>query len=40
MGMRGTGSNDIALKDVFVADAAIAGRRAQGKWHPLFHTIA
>jgi alkylation response protein AidB-like acyl-CoA dehydrogenase len=40
MGMRGTGSHDIELKDVFVADAGIAGRRAQGKWHPLFHTIS
>jgi alkylation response protein AidB-like acyl-CoA dehydrogenase len=39
MGMRGTGSNDVLLKDVFVADGAIAGRRPQGKWHPLFHTI-
>jgi alkylation response protein AidB-like acyl-CoA dehydrogenase len=39
MGMRGTGSHDIELKDVFVADAGIAGRRPQGKWHPLFHTI-
>jgi alkylation response protein AidB-like acyl-CoA dehydrogenase len=40
MGMRGTGSHDIELKDVFVADAAIAGRRPQGKWHPLFHIIS
>jgi alkylation response protein AidB-like acyl-CoA dehydrogenase len=40
MGMRGTGSNDIELKDVFVADAAIAGKRPQGKWHPLFHIIS
>lgn len=40
MGMRGTGSHDIELKEVFVADAGIAGRRAQGKWHPLFHTIS
>lgn len=40
MGMRGTGSHDIELKDVFVADAAIAGRRPQGKWHMLFHTIS
>jgi acyl-CoA dehydrogenase len=37
LGMRGTGSHDIELKDVFVADAAISGRRPQGKWHPLFH---
>ncbi len=40
LGMRGTGSHDIELKDVFVADAAIAGRRPQGKWHPLFHIIS
>jgi acyl-CoA dehydrogenase len=40
MGMRGTGSNDVELKNVFVADAAIAGRRPQGKWHPLFHAIS
>jgi len=40
MGMRGTGSHDVELKDVFVADAAISGRRVQGKWHPLFHTIS
>jgi acyl-CoA dehydrogenase len=40
MGMRGTGSNDVELKDVFVPDAAISGRRPQGKWHPLFHTIS
>lgn len=40
MGMRGTGSNDVELSNVFVADAAIAGRRPQGKWHPLFHAIS
>jgi acyl-CoA dehydrogenase len=40
MGMRGTGSNDVELNDVFVADAAISGRRPQGKWHHLFHTIS
>jgi acyl-CoA dehydrogenase len=40
MGMRGTGSNDVELTNVFVPDAAISGRRAQGKWHPLFHGIS
>lgn len=40
MGMRGTGSHDVELTDVFVADATISGRRPQGKWHPLFHAIS
>lgn len=40
MGMRGTGSNDIVFADVFVADAAISGRRPKGEWHRLFHTIS
>ena len=40
MGMRGTGSHDLELTDVFIADAAIGGKRPQGKWHPLFHIIS
>jgi alkylation response protein AidB-like acyl-CoA dehydrogenase len=40
LGMRGSGSHDTELKNVFVPDAAIAGRRAQGKWHVLFHIIS
>jgi alkylation response protein AidB-like acyl-CoA dehydrogenase len=37
-GMRGTGSNDVILKDVFIPDDAIAARRPVGKWHPMWDT--
>ena len=40
LGMRGTGSNDIVLTDVFVPDAAIMGQRPKGQWHMLFHIIS
>ncbi|WP_171012511.1 MULTISPECIES: acyl-CoA dehydrogenase family protein [unclassified Sphingomonas] len=40
LGMRGTGSHDLVLDGVFLADAAVAGRRPQGKWHMLFHVIS
>jgi alkylation response protein AidB-like acyl-CoA dehydrogenase len=39
LGMRATGSHDITLENVFVPEAAIAGRRPQGKWHHLFHVV-
>jgi alkylation response protein AidB-like acyl-CoA dehydrogenase len=40
MGMRGTGSNDIELTDVFIPDSGISLKRPQGKWHLLFHIIS
>lgn len=40
MGMRGTGSHNIVLTDVFVPDTGIALKRPQGKWHPVFHVIS
>ncbi len=40
LGMRGTGSNDVVLNEVFVPEAAVSGRRPAGPWHPLFHIIS
>jgi alkylation response protein AidB-like acyl-CoA dehydrogenase len=40
MGMRNTASHDVVLDNVVVPDSAVAVRRPQGKWHPLFHLIS
>src|SRR5262249_29253627 len=40
LGMRATASNDVMIDGHVVPDAAVAVRRPQGEWHPLFHLIA
>jgi acyl-CoA dehydrogenase len=39
IGMRGTGSFSIELKDVFVAEESITLRRPGGQWHPSWSVI-
>jgi acyl-CoA dehydrogenase len=39
LGMRGTGSTDVELKDVFIPEAAIGLKRPPGKWHPFMHLV-
>jgi alkylation response protein AidB-like acyl-CoA dehydrogenase len=40
MGMRGSGSNDVVLADVFVPESAVSLRRPRGQWHPFYSVIA
>lgn len=40
MGMRGTGSNTVTLKDVFVPEAAVALARPRGPFHPVFNIVS
>ena len=40
LGMRATGSHDIAIEGHVVPEAAIGAKRPAGQWHPLFHLIA
>jgi alkylation response protein AidB-like acyl-CoA dehydrogenase len=36
LGMRGTGSHDVTIEGLFVADDKIAAKRPAGRWHPIF----
>lgn len=40
MGMKGTGSNSIEFKGVFVPDEKIALIRERGKWHPVWNVVS
>lgn len=40
LGMRGTGSNDVVLENLFIPDSGVALSRKAGEWHPVFQTIA
>lgn len=40
LGMRGTGSHDVVLDDLFIPDAGVAFSRKAGEWHPVFQIIA
>lgn len=39
LGMRGTGSNDVLMNDVFVPEEAVAVKRPVGQWHPMWNVI-
>ena len=39
LGMRGTGSLDVIMKDVFVPEAAVVVRRPADVWHPMWNAI-
>jgi acyl-CoA dehydrogenase len=40
LGMRGSGSNDVVIENLFVPDASVAFSRTAGEWHPVFQIIA
>jgi alkylation response protein AidB-like acyl-CoA dehydrogenase len=40
IGMRGTGSHDIEINNVFLPDTVMQGvKRPAGKWHPFMHAV-
>ncbi|MCZ6806617.1 MAG: acyl-CoA/acyl-ACP dehydrogenase [Deltaproteobacteria bacterium] len=39
LGMRGTGSHDVILEDVFLPEDSIVLRRPSGDWHPMWNVV-
>jgi alkylation response protein AidB-like acyl-CoA dehydrogenase len=39
LGMRGTGSHDVVIEDLFVPDGGVSLSRPAGRWHPAFQVI-
>ena len=39
LGMRGTGSHSVELKNVFVPEESVSVRRTRGQWHPSWSVI-
>jgi alkylation response protein AidB-like acyl-CoA dehydrogenase len=39
LGMRGTGSNDVLLENIFVPDGSVGARRPAGRWSPLMFVV-
>jgi len=39
LGMRGSGSNDVVIDGLFIADGGVAFSRKAGEWHPVFQII-
>lgn len=40
MGMKGTGSNSIEFKNVFIPEEKVALIRERGKWHPVWNVVS
>jgi alkylation response protein AidB-like acyl-CoA dehydrogenase len=39
LGMRGTGSHSVELKEVFVPEESVSLRRPRGQWHPFWNIV-
>jgi len=39
LGMRGTGSNDVIMRNLFLPESAVVIKRPAGQWHPMWDVI-